>query len=70
MQLVYEASDFLEAHIVAGMLRSRHLEAYVDGHFLQGGIGEMAPTSFARVYVAEEDFALAWKLVEDYKNAS
>lgn len=69
MQLVYEASDILEAHIVAGMLRSRHLEVFVDGHYLHGAIGEMAPTGFARVYVSEEDFALAWQLVEDYKKA-
>ncbi|MDR9467306.1 putative signal transducing protein [Marinospirillum sp.] len=69
MQLVYEASDILEAHIVAGMLRSRHLEVFVDGHYLHGGIGEMAPMGFARVYVAEEDFALAWKLVDDYRKA-
>jgi len=69
MQLVYEASDILEAHIVAGMLEVRHLKVFVDGHFLHGAIGEMAPTGFARVYVAEEDFALAWKLVEDYKSA-
>jgi hypothetical protein len=69
MQLVYEASDILEAHIVAGMLRSRHLDVFVDGHYLQGAIGEMAPMGFARVYVAEEDFALAWKLVDDYKKA-
>ena len=69
MQLVYEASDILEAHIVAGMLRARHLEVYVDGHYLHGAIGEMAPTGFARVYVSDEDFALAWQLVSAYKKA-
>ncbi|WP_114418301.1 putative signal transducing protein [Marinospirillum perlucidum] len=66
MLIVYQASDYLEAHLVAGMLQSRGLQAYVCGEYLQGGIGEMAPLGFAQVGVSEEDYALAYQLVQEY----
>lgn len=44
MKIVYRAGDITEAEIVKGMLLSNNIEAHVSGYYLQGGIGEMAPT--------------------------
>ncbi|WP_236860578.1 putative signal transducing protein [Candidatus Reidiella endopervernicosa] len=50
MKIVYRARDITEAEIVKGMLLSNEIEAHVSGYFLQGGIGEIAPTDLAKVH--------------------
>ena len=48
---VYRAANITEAHIVKGMLEANGIDAYVDGYYLQGGIGELAPMDFVSVSV-------------------
>lgn len=68
MQLIYRAGDITEAHIVAGMLRAHGLECHVGGHYLQGGIGDMAVQDFAVVHVADEDVTAAKELIAQYES--
>ena len=67
MQLIYRASNITEAHIVAGLLKSNGIEAHVGGHYLQGGVGELAPFNFANVHVADEDVTLAKTIIAEYE---
>ena len=67
MQTIYKAANITEAHIVRGMLNSRGIDAEVGGHYLQGGVGELATMDFANVMVEEEDIALARKVIEEYE---
>lgn len=67
MKTIYQASDILEAHIVAGMLEANHIETHVGGHYLQGGIGDLAPTGLASVAVADEDGPAALRLIREYE---
>ncbi len=66
---VYDASDITEAHIVRGMLEAHGIGAYVGGHYLQGGIGELAVQGFASVLVAEEQVASAREVISAYESA-
>lgn len=70
MKLIYRASDINEAHIVSGMLRSNGIESHVGGHYLQGGVGELAAQDFANVHVADEDAKLAKSIISEYEMAS
>ncbi len=65
---IYNAHDTTEAHIIRGMLEAHGIEAYVDGYYLQGGIGELAAHGYASVSVANNDADQARKLVEEYDN--
>ena len=67
MKIVYRAGDITEAEIVKGMLLSNDIEAHVSGYYLQGGIGEMAPTDLAKVHVPDEDFKRAREMVLEYE---
>ncbi|HEB58098.1 MAG TPA: DUF2007 domain-containing protein [Gammaproteobacteria bacterium] len=69
MKVIHEAGDITEAHIVAGMLHARGIEAHVGGYYLQGGVGELAPTGFANVQVADEDAAAAAAVIAEYEAA-
>ncbi|NIN61126.1 MAG: DUF2007 domain-containing protein [Gammaproteobacteria bacterium] len=67
MKIVYKARDITEAHIVSGMLQTNGIEAHVGGHYLQGGIGDLAALDFANVQVADEDIDRARSLIAEYE---
>lgn len=64
---VYAAGNILEAQIVKGLLESNNISAFVNGFYLQGGIGEMAPTDFAGVSVEDNNVAAALDIIKDYE---
>jgi len=68
MKLIYRAGDIIEAHIVSGLLQANGIEAHVSGHYLQGGIGELAPAGFANIHVQDTDIALASQIIEEYES--
>lgn len=49
MQLIFRASNILEAHIVAGLLDAHGLATHVGGHYLQGAVGDLPASEFAHV---------------------
>lgn len=67
MQIIYQARDITEAQIVAGMLEASGIPAHTGGYYLQGGVGELAPSDFANVQVADEDVSAARIIVADYE---
>jgi hypothetical protein len=69
MKIVYRANDIIEAHIIAGLLKAHDIEAFVGGHYLQGGVGELVPFGFASVSVIDENVNAAELLMAEYDNA-
>ena len=67
MKLIYKAKDIIEAHIIAGLLKSNNIEAHVGGHYLQGGIGDLAAMEFATINVADEDVTQAKQIISEYE---
>ena len=65
--MLYRAGNVVEAEIVKGMLLSNNIEAHVSGFYLQGGIGEIAPSDFAKVHVPDEDYERARELIREYE---
>ncbi len=68
MVKVYNAQNITEAQIVKGLLESNNITAFVNGFYLQGGIGEMAPTDFAAVSVDDSDVEAALNIISNYEN--
>ncbi|WP_417548763.1 DUF2007 domain-containing protein [Methylophaga sp.] len=68
MQLIFRASNILEAHILAGLLDAHGLATHVGGHYLQGAVGDLPASDVAHVFVNDEDVEAAKKLVTDYEN--
>jgi len=67
MKIIYRAADIIEAEIVKGMLVASDIEAHVSGFYLQGGVGELAPTDLANVLVPDEDYERAKQRVREYE---
>jgi hypothetical protein len=70
LKIIFNASNLSEAHIVAGLLNANGIETHVGGHYLQGGIGELAAADFATVHVADEDVARASALIAEYEGSN
>ena len=66
MKLIYRARDVTEAHIVSGLLKSNGIVAHVGGHYLQGGVGDLAAMDFATISVSEEDVDAAISIIAEY----
>ena len=66
MKISYHAADIMEAHIVAGLLRSHGIEPHVGGHYLQGAVGDLAVQGFAEVYVQDDDIDAAEQVIRSY----
>jgi hypothetical protein len=67
MQSVYSAGNVVEGHILAGLLRSCGVSCHVGGHYLQGAVGEVAPTELVRLWVEDSDVAAARRILADYE---
>jgi hypothetical protein len=70
LNIIYRAGDLTEAHIIAGLLEANGIDSHVGGHYLQGGIGELAAADFATVHVADEDIARAKAIIDEYESNS
>jgi hypothetical protein len=68
LKIIYRAGDLTEAHIIAGLLEANAIQSHVGGHYLQGGIGELAAADFATVHVADEDVAQATAIIAEYES--
>lgn len=67
MKLIYKARDITEAHIVSGLLKASGIDAYVGGHYLQGGVGELAAMEFATINVADKNVDSALSIIAEYE---
>jgi len=67
MQKIYNAQDINEANILKGLLEANNIDAVVDGFYLQGGIGEMAPSNFAAISVEQQDAESAMEIILEYE---
>ena len=64
---VYSANSTTEAHLIKNLLEQQGIEAYVAGHYLQGGLGELPVINLIQVQVAVADEAAARKVISDYE---
>ena len=68
MKKIHSANNITEAHIIKGLLESNGIEAYVGGHYLQGGIGELPASDTASIHVYDEQVEEAKKIIHQYEN--
>lgn len=67
MQAIYSATNVMEGHILAGLLRTYGIACHVGGHYLQGAVGEVSPMDLARLWVEDGDVAAAQSVLADYE---
>jgi hypothetical protein len=66
MQVVYEAENLIDAHLVRGRLEGEGIDAFVRGEHLTGAMGELPVGGLLAVCVAEHDLEQARSLLADW----
>ncbi|GGX21406.1 putative signal transducing protein [Undibacterium macrobrachii] len=69
MQTIYQASNNIEAHMVKNMLEQHEINAFIEGEFLQGGVGDLPAHNLVRILVAESDFANANQIIDEWNQS-
>lgn len=67
MLRIFSGHNILEAHIIAGLLQSRGVDAHVSGHYLQGAVGELPATDFADVCIDESQEKAALDIIRRFE---
>ncbi|MDY6979756.1 MAG: DUF2007 domain-containing protein [Pseudomonadota bacterium] len=68
MVIIYTANDYIEGNLVRGLLESQGIDTYVNGEYLQGGIGELMPMGHIKLSVDDEDESAALRIIERYES--
>ena len=64
---VFRCNDYIEAHLVEGLLRQGGIETFLQGAMLQGGLGELPALGHLAILVDEADASAARRIIESYE---
>ena len=67
MKPAFRCSDYIEAHLVSGLLQQRGIDTFVQGAMLQGALGEVPALGHLAVLVADDDLSAARAIIEAYE---
>ena len=67
MQTVFDAATALEAHMMQNLLEQASVSSWIDGEYLQGGMGELPAMGLVRLQVNDDDVPLARRIVEEFE---
>lgn len=70
MITIYHAANSLDAYMIKGLLEQYGIKAYVQGDYLQGGIGELPTFDLVSVNVNDEHQIEAKKIIMEWESAS
>jgi hypothetical protein len=64
---IYRGSDYIEAHLLTGLLRQRGIDVFLQGALLQGGIGDLPALGHLTIMVDAEDRVAAERIIAAYE---
>ena len=64
MIIIYHAANSLDANMIKSLLEQCHIRAFIQGEYLQGGMGELPAADLVTVSVDDENFTEAKKMIE------
>jgi hypothetical protein len=64
---IFRGSDYIEAHLLTGLLRQQGIEVFLQGALLQGGLGELPALGHLAIMVDEADREAAKRLIAAYE---
>jgi hypothetical protein len=64
---VFRCSDYIEAQLLAGLLRERGIDVFLQGAHLQGGLGELPALGHLSLMVEDSDQTAAARIIAAYE---
>ncbi|MDQ7003511.1 MAG: DUF2007 domain-containing protein [Ghiorsea sp.] len=69
MKCVFEADQLGEAYIIKHLLERASLHPIIHGEYLQGGVGEIAPSGLLKIVVAIDEYDEAKSIIQAWDEA-
>jgi len=66
MVIVYHAANSLDANMIKGLLEQYKIRAFIQGEYLQGGVGELPAADLVTVSVDDEHQIEAKKIIHEW----
>lgn len=70
MIIVYHAANSLDANMIKGLLEQYAIRAFIQGEYLQGGVGQLPTADLVTVSVADEHQIEAKKIIGKWEAGS
>jgi hypothetical protein len=67
MVIIYNASNSLDANMIKGLLEQYKIRAFIQGEYLQGGVGELPTADLVTVSVNDEHQTEAKKIIDEWE---
>lgn len=67
MKVIYQAENSIDANLLKNLLEQAGIMAFINGEYLQGGIGELPTGGLISVSVANPDLDAALAVVDELK---
>jgi Putative prokaryotic signal transducing protein len=64
---IFRCSDYIQAQLLAGLLRQHNIGVFVQGALLQGGVGELPAMGHLSLMVDELDRTAAERIIAAYE---
>lgn len=68
MIVVYNASNSLDAHMIKSLLEQQDIPAYIQGEYLQGGVGEIPAFGLVKIAVNDAYYDRARKIITEWQS--
>ena len=68
MRVIYQADNAIDANLLKDLLEQNGIKAFVNGEYLQGGIGELPTGGLISVSVATPELEVAMGVVAEFQN--
>jgi hypothetical protein len=70
MIIIYHAANSLDANMIKSLLEQYRIAAFIQGEYLQGGVGELPVAGLVTVSVNNDDQFEARKIVHEWEVAT
>lgn len=64
---IFRCSDYIQAQLLAGLLREHHIDVYLQGALLQGALGELPAMGHLSIMVDNADRVAAERIIAAYE---
>lgn len=64
---VFRCSDYVQAQLLAGLLRCHNIDVFLQGAHLQGGLGELPAMGHLSIMVDDAQRVAAERLIAAYE---
>lgn len=70
MIIVYHAANSLDANLIKNLLAQHHIQAFILGEYLQGGVGDLPAADLVKVAVDDQDAVAAQDIIHQWNRAT